>query len=129
MEQRYFNFGNIKRDDKSPLYEFSNPLIAVGSAWRPNLESMPYDRFLPFNFCLVQNNSSERIRVIVNDTIRRIIPSGVIQTFDAESIPAIWGIQVVNLGAANIAADDIQLTFQKVENIKPMAVKLFGGGI
>ena len=129
MEQRYFNFENTKKDDKSPLYEFSNPLIAVGGVWRPNLEKMPYDRFLPFNFCLVQNNSANRIRVIVNDTIRRLIPSGVIQTFDAESIPAIWGIQVVNLGVAQIAADDIQLTFQKVENIKPMAVKLFGGGI
>ena len=51
MEQRYFNFDNIKRDDKSPLYEFSNPLIAVGGVWRPNLEKMPYDRYLPFNFC------------------------------------------------------------------------------
>lgn len=129
MIQRYFNVNEKAQDKESPLYEFSSPLIAPAGQWRINLEKMPYDRFLPFNFCLVQNNSGQRIRLIVNDTIRRIIPSGVIQTFDASSIPAIWNIEVINLGAADVGADDIQLTFQKVENVKNATVKLFGGGI
>ncbi len=118
------------KDMDSPIYEVSNPLIAAAGRWRVHLEQMPYDVYLPFNFVQIQNNSAQRLRLIVNDSIRKIIPAGVIMNFDSSTIPAIWAIEINNLDILNeVPAEDLQLSFQKIKGVTPVSVKLFGGGI
>lgn len=116
---------------ESPLFETSNEsAIAVNGLYSVVLdETTNFGKYTPFNFVLIQNNSSERVRLIINDSVRKIIPAGTIQTFDASTIPAIWSIRVENKGSAEIAIDEIQVSFQKVAGIKQRAVKILGWDI
>ena len=115
----------------SPLFETSNSgAILSGEFMNVVLdERTNYGKYTPFNFVLIQNNSSQRVRLIVNDSVRKIIPAGTIQTFDSSTIPAIWSIRVQNLGAVAIAAEEMQVSFQKVSGIKSRAVKILGWDI
>jgi hypothetical protein len=121
----------VNERKESPLFETSNAgVITVNSIYNVVLdERTNYGKYTPFNFVLVQNNSGQRVRLIVNDSVRKIIPAGTIQTFDASTIPAIWSIRVQNVGVANINADEIQVSFQKVSGIKSRAVKILGWDI
>ena len=124
------SFNKISKASESPLLELTNTaVIPAGGVFRISLEQFPYDKYLPFNFCMIQNVSAERVRFIVNDSVRFSVPAGVIQTFDSSTIPAVWSFQVNNLGANNIDENDIVVTFQKVKDVKTAQVKLFGGGI
>lgn len=118
----------VNAREESPLFEVSNTgVIAPNDYFHVNLdETTGYGKYTPFNFILIQNNSAQVVRCIVNDSVRKIIPAGTIQTFDASTIPAVWSIRVQNRGALDIAADKVQVSFQKVKGIKSTAVKLLG---
>jgi len=121
----------VNERQDSPLFETSNTDAILSSAIYNVVldERTNYGKYTPFNFVLVQNNSGQKVRLIVNDSVRKIIPAGTIQTFDSSTIPAIWSIRVQNLGAVQIAADEIQVSFQKVSGIKNRAVKILGWDI
>jgi len=115
----------------SPLFETSNESAILANAVYSVVldEKTNYGKYTPFNFVLIQNNSGQKVRLIVNDSVRKIIPAGTIQTFDASTIPAIWSIRVQNLGTVSVAEDEIQVSFQKVTGIKSRAVKILGWDI
>lgn len=118
----------VNERQESPLFEVSNEsAIAVDGYFHVNLdETTGYGKYTPFNFILIQNNSDQTVRTIVNDSVRKLIPAGTIQTFDASTIPAVWSIRVQNRGTAQIDADKLQVSFQKVKGVKSAAVKLLG---
>jgi len=99
----------VNERKQSQLYELSNPsILLTNEIYSINLdETTTYGKYVPFNFALLQNNSSEKVRLIINDTIRKIVPAGTIQTFDASTIPAIWSIRVQNLGSNSIAVGEL----------------------
>jgi len=115
----------------SPLFEESNEaIVAVNANFNILIdERTNFGKYLPFNFVLVQNNSSERVRLVVNDSVRKIVPAGTIQTFDASTIPAIWSLRLQNLGVANIAVEELQVSFQKLKGIQARGMKILGWDI
>lgn len=117
-------------ESESPIYSISNSgTISTNAEFTFDLEAMPYGKYLPYNFVSIQNNSAQRIRLIINDTLRLIIPAGVIKSIDSSTIPAIWNIKVINLGSSAIGLEEIDIDFQKVKNVEVKAVKLFAGGL
>ena len=128
---RYGNKKMVNERKESPLFEVTNDSsLAANSIFNVNLdEQTNYGKYTPYNFVLVQNNSLQRVRLIVNDSVRKIIPAGTIQTFDASTIPAIWSIRVQNLGASAINADELSVSFQKVKGVNAKSVKILGWDI
>lgn len=119
-----------QKDSESPIYSISNSgVIASSGEFTFDLEAMPYGKYLPYNFLSIQNSSAQRIRLIINDTLRLIIPSGVIKSIDSSTIPAIWNIKVINLGSSSINAEEIDIDFQKVKDVEVKQFKLFTGGL
>jgi len=122
----------VNERKQSPLFEVSNEsILAPTEDFKIRLSEVnPYGKYTPFNFVQVINNSKARLRAIINDTTRKIVPAGSIITFDSSTIPAIWSMQFVNVDSANsIEAEEVNISFQKVANIQSRAVKLLGGDI
>ena len=98
--------------EESPLYRFTKTNINNGEYWVINLEAKPYDKYLPFNFCSITNNTDQEIILILDDKFLSI-PSGVIRSIDEETVPAFRTIKVANLSGAN-ATGKIELLIQKM---------------
>ena len=83
----------------SKLFDFEND----------NPETLTY---LPFNFVNIVNNSSNRVKVTINQDDRRVyyINSGTIINFDKKTIPAIWYVEIENQGTTTITQDQLTMT-------------------
>ena len=98
--------------EESPLYRFTKTNINNSEYWIIDLETKPYDKYLPFNFCSITNNTGQELILMLDDkTIS--VPSGVIRSIDEETVPAFRTIRVANLSGSN-ATGKIELLIQKV---------------
>lgn len=115
--------------EQSQLYEVEVPALDINNSYYVDLEKMPYGKFLPFNYLAITNNSAQKIRLVVNDSVRKLIMPGTILTFDSATLPAIWSIKVVNKGTAAINDGEVLIAFQKVSNIYTRSFKILGWDI
>ena len=111
----------------SKLYQVDVPALAVDEVFFVDLEKMPYGKYLPFNFVMVTNNSEQRIRLIINDSVRIIILPGTSWTFDSATLPAVWSLKLQNKGTASTNDNEVYLSFQKIPEVKARAFKVLGG--
>jgi len=119
----------VNERKESKLFEYEIPSLSPNDEHYIDLHSMPYGKYLPFNFLMVENSSQQKIRVIINDSIRKIIFPGTIMTFDSATIPAIWSLRVVNKGTDIINQGEVIISFQKISNIKTRAFKILAGDL
>jgi len=119
----------VNERKESQLYEVQIPSLNVNDVYYINLEAMPYGKYLPFNFLMVENNSQQKVRIVINDSVRKIVFPGTIMTFDSATIPAIWSIKVINKGSDVINDGEVIISFQKIPSIKSRALKILAGDL
>jgi len=91
-----------------------------------NLNQKPYSKYLPFNFIYVANKSDTDIFLHINDSIKKKINAGTIESFDEEVIPAIRSVAIENTSStATISKDDIEILIQKQKTYKSVLNKIF----
>lgn len=98
----------------SPHYPATSGSIAASGSWIYDYESSQSatQKYLPFNFVTVTNNSNVSIKFYPNQlsAYAQIIPSGVIRTYDKRSIPAFHSFKIVNLSASTgISANEVEI--------------------
>lgn len=100
--------------EASPQYQWSNAsTITSGSDLNVSWETQDRtsQKYLPFNFTRIVNNSGEDITFYPNQGSRGILcPAGTIQSIDARSIPALSSFRVLNSGTGTIGANEIVVT-------------------
>ncbi len=120
----------VNERKESELFELSNEnIINPTSIYTIPIQQVPYNIYSPFNYCVVTNNSNSKVRLIINDTNRKLVPAGTIMTFDASTFPAIWSIRVQNIGTTDIAVEEIDVAFQKVQGLQKLVDKISGWGL
>ena len=90
------------------------------------MNQKPYSKYLPFNFIYVANKSSIDVILYVNDSIKKKINAGTIESFDEEVIPAIRSIAIENTdGSTAISKSDIEILIQKQRTYRSVLNKIF----
>lgn len=102
----------------SPVFPFTNSGSINASAQTTfdfSKRAQAYEKYAPFNSITITNDSSQNIKVYVNQnpTNSVFVPAGVIKTFDKKSYPAIWSATVENVGSSAISANEINIEVQK----------------
>ena len=59
----------------SPLYSFR---IANTGTWIAPLDRMPYAKYVPYNYLIVENKDEADVELIINGTFRKRVPAGVV---------------------------------------------------
>ena len=91
-----------------------------------NLNQKPYSKYLPFNFIYIANKSSIDVILHINDSIKKKINAGTIESFDEEVIPAIRSIAIENTdGSTAISKSDIEILIQKQRTYRSVLNKIF----
>lgn len=98
--------------EASPSFQWSNASqITTGATLTVSWETYntSSQKYLPFNFTRIVNNSSEDIIFYPQQDSNQsyTIPSGTIITIDKRSIPAIDKFSIKNNGAGNVGAGEI----------------------
>lgn len=102
----------------SPIFPFSNTAtIASGASAVFDFaqHASIYQKWAPFNFVVISNNSSQKIRVYLNQDTNKgmTIPASTIRTLDKKSCPALSSILVTNAGTGTIAIGELDIEVQK----------------
>jgi hypothetical protein len=115
----------------SPTFVSRNLEMATGVRWDISYENgvdFPNSRkYLPLDFLEVVNNSTQDISTYLNGGAeKRVIKAGVVREFRQ----AIYRLAIVNDGAGTIAADELEITAQRMEaDADSAAKKAAGGGV
>jgi hypothetical protein len=103
--------------ETSPLFSFSNAsLIANGKQLIDlELDKTSKKKYLPLNNVNIQNNSTQKIRITFNQDTNKTytMNASTVINFDETILPAVWYIQLENVGTSTIDAGDINLTVFK----------------
>jgi len=112
---RWFGVRKKVREE-SPLYRFSKTNLTNGSSFVINLEQNPYNKYLPFNYIQVTNNTDQHLILYLNggQTVKTI-PSGTIISLDDASIPAFRNAYILNNSGSD-ATGTIEVIVQKVKS-------------
>jgi len=100
---------------RSPTFNFKNTSsIPADGIYLLDIESVSRtaQKYLPFNFVRIINQSGYDIEVYINqnDDNPVLIPKGTIQVIDKESAPAIRSFKIKNLDSTNaISANTVRL--------------------
>jgi len=98
---------------ESPLFRQAQTDLAAGAFININLEAGQFQRYQPFNFVQITNNTNQELILFLGANFVKSIPSGTIQSIDEETMPAFRSIQLQNATAA-LAAGNIEIVWQKV---------------
>ena len=103
--------------ETSPLFSFTNNTLGSNEKQLIDLEldNPSIKKYLPLNNVNIQNNSSQKIRITFNQNEQKsyIMNSSTIINFDETIIPALWYLQIENVGTSSIQAGDINITVFK----------------
>ncbi len=112
---RWFGVRKKVREE-SPLYRFTKTDLANGSSFIINLERKPYNKYLPFNYIQVTNNTNKTLTLYLNGgQTAKSIPSGTIISLDDVTIPAFRNAYIKNESGAD-ATGMIEIIVQKVKS-------------
>lgn len=114
-KKRWIGKKETKRSE-SPLFRFTKTGLLAGNNYIVNLKKTPFHKYLPLNFLQVANNTNQTL-ILMTDTMTTTIPSGVIRSFDSETLPAYRSINVANQSGSD-ATGDIEILAQKVHSYK-----------
>lgn len=111
----------------SPLFRLElTSDLGAGEKRYFNLNQKPYSKYLPFNFIYIANKSSIDVILHINDSIKKRINAGTVESFDEEVIPAIRSVAVENTDSTNsISKDDIEILIQKQKTYRSVLNKIF----
>ncbi len=119
-EQRILRYG-------SPLFNFKNTTLGPGESevFEFGERARVTQKYLPFNFLSITNNSTVSVEVNFEDKVKKTVPPGVIMSFES-----IWfrRVSIKNLDASNTANQNtIEITVQRLpvkEDISRMPPEL-----
>ena len=103
----------------SPLFTFT---INTTGTWIAPLHKMPYAKYLPFNRVQIANKSQNDVTLVLNDSVKKLIPAGTIITISPPEIMAIRTLKVENVQTAN----QIEVTIMKAPTIWDAIQKIAG---
>ncbi len=107
-----------RKYETSPLFSFTNVELATNESQFIDLEldNTSIAKYLPLNNINIQNSSSEKVELTVNqdDQKKYILQPGTIISMDETIFPAIRYIKIKNLSASTISASEVNITVYKV---------------
>lgn len=121
----------------SPTFNWEVPALSAGQLSAKDFaqNAVASQKYAPFNFITVTNNSEHALELWVNgnETGAKRIPANAVRTFDKKSIPALNIAVIKNVGSgATSGSGDVIVEVQKevVDQetiISKVANKLFSG--
>lgn len=96
----------------SPPYRFSLTNIANNYVWQIPIWKQPYQKYIPYNYIYISNNTDKNLTLAINNQEFKTIYSGTIETFDAQVYPAIRSINIINESGAD-ATGEIEIIVQR----------------
>ena len=99
----------------STIYRTTNSsALAVGSYMSEDFEKHNVmKKYVPLNYLVITNKSSQTLELMINDTIPKLIPANSVVAFDKKDIPAIWRYTIKNTGSSSISADGVEVVAYK----------------
>jgi hypothetical protein len=112
-----FNKSYSRNYEASPLFDFKNKaIIGAGETWVISIANQKPEaqKYLPFTCLRLVNSSAHLIAMFPNESEEGMpFPSGAIVTFDRKTLPALRSLKITNMGAGDIAIDELMATFWK----------------
>jgi len=103
-----------RKFETSPLFSFTNVELASGVSQFIDLEldNTAIKKYLPLNNINIQNSSTEKIQLKVNQDDQKIyiLQPGTIISIDETIFPAIRYLEIENKSAATTTAGEINIT-------------------
>jgi len=109
----------MKRRHLSPLYSFR---INTTGTWIAPIHEMPYAKYVPFNYVIVENKDDTDIELIINGTVRKRVPAGVVMELEAPTIPHIYELRIDGVTNPN----RVEVSLQKLPDLKTALYKMMG---
>jgi len=103
----------------SPLYSFR---ISETGTWIAPLDRMPYAKYTPYNYLIVENKDEVDIELIVNGTVRKRVPAGVVMELEAPTIPNIYELRIDGVTNPN----RVEVSLQKLPDLRSALYKMMG---
>jgi hypothetical protein len=118
----------INISEESPLYSGTQTNLDAGaSIVQDLLYTKPYDKYAPFNFFRLANNTNKDL--IANFGITTlIVPAGTIASIDGNTIKAFNSFSITTTDGAS-ATGNISWNFQKVETLRDALAGTGGANI
>lgn len=114
----------INIDEESPLYSGNKTDLATAEAVVQDLLYLkPYDKYAPFNFFRLANNTNKDLKVDFGVT-QIIVPSGTISSIDGTILKAFNSFSITTTDGAS-ASGSLSWNFQKVKPLR----EVLGGGL
>ena len=112
---------NIKYDrfyEASPVANITiDESIAAGASYILDVENddSSYKKYLPFNFLVVTNTSSQPLKVHLDQSTRRshIVAGNAEKVFDASVLGAWSSLRIENIGAGAVSAGEVIIQGQR----------------
>lgn len=127
IKQRWIG-QRINISEESPLYSGNQTdLSASASIVQDLLYTKPYDKYAPFNFFRLANNTNKDLKVNFGVT-ELIVPAGTINSIDGNTLKAFNSFTITSLDGTS-ATGNIIWNFQKVETLREALTGSRGGEI
>lgn len=114
--------------EESPLYSGTQTDLSAGaSIVQDLLYTKPYDKYAPFNFFRLANNTNKDLKADFGVT-SLIVPAGTIASIDGNTLKAFNSFSITTTDGAS-ATGSIIWNFQKVETLRDALAGTGGANI
>lgn len=118
----------INISEESPLYSGNQTDLSAGaSIVQDLLYTKPYDKYKPFNFFRLANNTNKDLKVDFGG-VTVIVPAGTISSSDGNTVKAFNSFVITTLDGSS-ATGSIIWNFQKVTTLRDALAGTVGGNI
>lgn len=109
-------------EQESPLYSSTQTnLTAGGSIVQDLLYIKPYDKYAPFNYFRISNQTDKALNLALGDK-NIFVPSGVIQAIDGDTVKAFTNF-VITSADGTLATGTIAWNWQKVRTLRDVVIE------